>query len=119
MKLKKSGSAPFIYSRYTLRKTYDLETEVFPGMQSDKLKVRLIKEGYLDEKCSTCGREEWNDQIIPLQLSHKNGNPNDNSLENLELLCNNCHAQTIEWKLKNEHRDTESNIDHTSPNTDT
>ena len=45
MKLKKSGSAPFIYSRYTLRKTYDLETEVFPGkvgMQSDKLKVRLI-----------------------------------------------------------------------------
>ena len=122
MRLRKAGSAPFIFSRYILKKTYDLEREVFSNntpMQSDKLKVRLIKEGYLDEKCSTCGREDWNEKIIPLHLSHKNGNSSDNSLDNLELLCPNCHAQTKEWKLKNEHRDTQSNINHTSPNTDT
>lgn len=121
MRIRKSGSAPFVSSRFIITKTYpiqDILNNKIP-MQSDKLKVRLIKEGYLEEACSTCGREDWNSKTIPLQLSHKNGNPNDNSLRNLELLCPNCHAQTGEWKLKNEHRGTRSNVDHNSPNTDT
>ena len=119
MKIRKSGSAPFISSRFIITKTYPLQdilNNKIP-MQSDKLKVRLIKEGYLDEVCSTCGREDWNSKTIPLQLSHKNGNPNDNSLRNLELLCPNCHAQTPQYTLKDEFKgETYSNKDKEDAN---
>jgi 5-methylcytosine-specific restriction endonuclease McrA len=30
---------------------------------------------------------------IPIELHHKNGDHYDNSLDNLEILCPNCHAQ--------------------------
>jgi 5-methylcytosine-specific restriction endonuclease McrA len=38
-----------------------------------------------------------------LQLDHKNGNPKDNRLENLRLLCPNCHTQTETWGYKSRH----------------
>lgn len=58
------------------------------------LKDRLIKEGIKERKCEKCGRTEWEGQSIPLQLHHINGNRTDNRLENLQVLCPNCHAQT-------------------------
>jgi len=88
-------------------------------MQSDKLKIRLIKEGMLEEKCYTCGRDEWNDEVIPLQLNHINGVSDDNRLENLELLCPNCHAQTEHWRMKDEHKGQDINDSKENRNTDT
>lgn len=38
---------------------------------------------------------------IVLELHHKNGNTHDHRLENLEILCPNCHSQTDNWKFKN------------------
>ena len=88
-------------------------------MQSDKLKIRLINEGYLDPNCDICRRSLWVCEDIPLQLDHVNGNNDDNSLENLRLLCPNCHAQTPQYRLKNEFKDsTYSNKDKENPNTD-
>ena len=115
------GRPSFLTTKYDIQKTRDMKEYLSNRvpMQSDKLKVRLIKEGYLDEQCATCGQEEWNNKTIPLQLSHKNGNPNDNRLANLELLCHNCHAHTREFRVKNEHRANDANVDHSSPNTDT
>lgn len=79
-------------------------------MQSDKLKIRLINEGYIDPQCSICLRTYWIGESIPLQLDHINGNNDDNSLENLRLLCPNCHAQTPQYRLKDEFKeDTYSN----------
>jgi hypothetical protein len=70
-------------------------------IQSFKLKHRLIREGYFERKCYSCGRRVWRSQPIPLELEHRNGNPHDNSLDNLTLLCPNCHALTTAYRGKN------------------
>ena len=52
-------------------------------------------------KCEECGNSEWNNQQIPLEVHHIDGNHLNNSLENLLLLCPNCHALTKNYKNKN------------------
>jgi Zn finger protein HypA/HybF involved in hydrogenase expression len=59
------------------------------------LKEKLIKSQLLEEKCHECNvRSIWNGKKLVLQLEHKNGNNRDNRLQNLILLCPNCHSQT-------------------------
>jgi hypothetical protein len=65
------------------------------------LKLRLIREGLKDSKCEMCGLRTWNSRPIPLELDHVNGRRDDNRLENLRLLCPNCHALTPTHRGKN------------------
>jgi 5-methylcytosine-specific restriction endonuclease McrA len=70
--------------------------------QSYKLKNRLLKEGLIVNKCSECSLEDiWNGKKINLHLDHVNGNNTDNRLENLRMLCPNCHSQTDTYAGKN------------------
>ena len=69
--------------------------------QSYKLKLRIIAEGIKQHKCEECGITEWRGQPTPIELDHINGNNRDNRLENLRLLCPNCHAQTPTYRGKN------------------
>jgi len=57
----------------------------------DKLKYRLITEGYLKEECAVCGFHERrvNDYKIPLLLNFKDKNKKNYRKENIELLCYN------------------------------
>lgn len=71
------------------------------SFQSFKLKNRLIKEGIKEHICECCGLTSWQDKKIPLELHHKNGNNRDNRLENLQLLCPNCHALTDSYRGRN------------------
>jgi Zn finger protein HypA/HybF involved in hydrogenase expression len=70
-------------------------------VQSFKLKGRLISEGLKEHKCECCGITEWNGKPAPIELDHINGDHHDNRLENLRILCPNCHAQTDTYRGKN------------------
>jgi hypothetical protein len=64
------------------------------------LKNRLIKNSMLSEECSMCGILHWHGQKLSLQLDHINGVWNDNRIENLRLLCPNCHSLTKDFAGK-------------------
>lgn len=61
---------------------------------------RYIKEEQ-NGKCAECGIADWNGKTITLELEHKDGNSDNNTPENLCLLCPNCHSQTPTYKAKN------------------
>ena len=66
------------------------------------LKRRLINSKLLNNVCDICGIDSiWNKKKLVLQLDHINGNNCDNRLENLRLLCPNCHSQTKTYGGRN------------------
>lgn len=62
----------------------------------ESFKRRLIKER--GRKCEWCYNIDWLNTVIPLEIDHINGNKENNSRENLRLLCPNCHALTDRGK---------------------
>ncbi|MEO8705235.1 MAG: HNH endonuclease [Kofleriaceae bacterium] len=60
---------------------------------SHKLKKRLIAAGLKTAACELCGwAERAPDGRIPVELDHMNGDRNDNRIENLRIMCPNCHS---------------------------
>ena len=70
-------------------------------IQSNKVRKKLLEEGYKTHKCECCDLTEWMGKPIPLELHHKDGDRNNNTIENYELLCPNCHAFTDSYRGKN------------------
>lgn len=58
------------------------------------IKKRLFDKGLKERKCELCQNDTWNGKDIPLELHHINGDNTDHSIENLQILCRNCHGQT-------------------------
>lgn len=67
----------------------------------NKLRQRLLKEGLKEHKCECCNRTEWLGKPIKLELHHINGIKDDLRIENLQILCPNCHAYTDNYRGKN------------------
>jgi 5-methylcytosine-specific restriction endonuclease McrA len=71
------------------------------------LKRRLIKLGLKADRCEICGISAWRGAPLSLALHHVNGDGRDNRLENLQLLCPNCHSQTDNFAGRNVRRNTD------------
>ena len=72
-----------------------------PYVDTKNLKQRLLKAGILINVCVVCGATDtWMGLPLTLQMDHINGDCHDNRIENLRILCPNCHTQTPTWGMK-------------------
>ena len=93
-------SQPLSWNRYD--DTEKILVKDSPYLGTNSLKKRLLKEGRLIEVCAACSiGPVWQNTRLVLQLDHINGVNNDNRIENLRLLCPNCHSQTRTYCGKN------------------
>ena len=79
----------------------EILTGKHPHYQTNKLRKRLIKEGIKDEKCEVCGITDWNGMKLSFELDHINGDRTNHKLDNLRIICPNCHSQTHTYRGKN------------------
>ncbi len=68
-----------------------------PEYSTNKLKKRLIENGYIVEECSSCG---WNESRITdgkicLTLDYIDGDDKNKEYKNLRLLCSNCYFTNV------------------------
>lgn len=70
-------------------------------ISSTALKERLLKDKIFERRCYKCNNIKWLERDIPLELHHIDGNRYNNSLDNLSILCPNCHALTTNYCGKN------------------
>lgn len=102
LKFSYKKSRTFLKERVT--RVEDIFIENSNYTNSSGLKKKLISLGFKEEKCERCNRSEWEGEPIRLQVHHINGVHNDNRLENLQLLCPNCHSLTDNYAGKNSNR---------------
>ena len=65
------------------------------------VKRRLLQAGILKNECDQCGISSWRGLHLSIQLDHRNGVRDDHRLENLRMLCPNCHSQTPTFGTRN------------------
>lgn len=84
-------------------RTDDILAGKYPDYQTYKLKLRLLREGYLKDECQRCGWHEKPEgaEFTPCELHHKDGNSRNHLFENLILICPNCHSLTVNYRAKN------------------
>jgi HNH endonuclease len=70
-------------------------------MSRGSIKRRLLELGLIEERCSRCGVAQWRGKPLRIQLDHINGVKDDWRLENLRMLCPNCHSQTPTFAGRN------------------
>ena len=80
----------------------NIDYSIFENGKASKSEVLLraltILRGW---KCEKCQGEEWQGERIPLCIHHIDGNHINNEIDNLQVLCPNCHAQTDNYCGKN------------------
>ena len=88
----------------TLTPLEEILQGLHPNYVTNRLKHRMVEAGIIEWKCSKCGIVEWQGEHIALELDHINGNNSDHRLENLRILCPNCHSQTPTFGNKKRER---------------
>ena len=84
-----------------MQKLQEILAGKHPTYQTAKLKKLLLQHGLKENKCEKCGITEWCGEPIVIQLDHVNGRSDDHRLENLRMLCPNCHSQTETYGGRN------------------
>lgn len=66
--------------------------------QSSKIKNLLFRLGIKDKRCEECGILNWMNKDIGFELHHIDGDSLNNEINNLKILCPNCHSQTSNFR---------------------
>lgn len=99
---------------YKARQRGEIRTRSSEGMPIEELltgprgrrhvKTRLLRAGLLENRCCECGLSEWRGKPLSVHIDHINGVRDDHRLENLRMLCPNCHSQTDTFGGRNVRR---------------
>jgi hypothetical protein len=81
-----------------------LQTLLLTGKSRYNIKHRLIRAGLLENRCQECNLTEWRGKPLMAHIDHINGIKDDHRLENLRMLCPNCHSQTETYGGRNARR---------------
>lgn len=79
-------------------------------IKASDIRKKIFKEGLKENKCEICGLKEWLNKPIKLQIHHIDGDHLNNELDNIQLLCPNCHSQTDNYAGK---KNKKGNCTHT------
>jgi len=96
--------------KFQKRKDFDLIDEGKFDELGCKQNIDRVSKQYLisihGDKCMNCGWDQLNEWTnkIPIQINHVDGNPENHKMENLELLCPNCHSLTEYYKSRGKGR---------------
>ena len=80
---------------------WPLERILAESKSRASIKRRLLEAGLLKNECDECGLTSWRGRRLSIQLDHRNGVRDDHRLENLRMLCPNCHSQTSTFGTRN------------------
>lgn len=89
-----------MYCSNKCQHAYTMMKKIVDGTASARTLRRYLIETQ-EGRCSKCGINKWNGKPIVVELEHKNGNSSDDNLDNVCLLCPNCHSQTPTYKNRN------------------
>ena len=84
------------------------------ALSSANVKELVYRLGLKENKCEICGITEWLGNSIICELHHINGDSTDNRIENLQILCPNCHSQTDNFRSRNRNKKVMSAQEETS-----
>ena len=74
------------------------------------IKRHLLKAGIIKNRCDWCGLTEWRGRPLSIQIDHVNGIRDDHRVENLRMLCPNCHSQTDTFAARNARKTPRSRV---------
>ena len=73
----------------------------YPEYQTNKLRIRLLETEIKKHECEICKNSTWQGLLIPLELHHLDGDRTNHNIQNLQIICPNCHSQTETFRGKN------------------
>jgi hypothetical protein len=97
------GNSKLLQNKYcsecAQKHVYNRATSVETA-KTDEARKRLLIE-HRSYRCEVCGLSEWMGKPIPIELHHIDGDSDNNTEDNLQLLCANCHSQCETHKRRN------------------
>ena len=99
-------------SQVEARKRFIRDMEAGKAITPSNLRRRFAACNFVPYACCVCSVSTWEGKPLTLHLHHRDGNNMNNRLDNLCLLCPNCHSQTetYGWTRLHQYKD-----DHTKP----